>query len=79
MNFWKNTKENPWHFVLSLWSRGLLVWVLDKLYLKLMYRAIFGKKLDLNNPMTFVSGYLMCHKYQIRSLHFPFAVTHQFT
>lgn len=26
-----------------------------------------------------VSGHLMCHKYQIRSLHFPFAVTHQFT
>lgn len=26
-----------------------------------------------------VPGYLMCHKYQIRSLNFPFAVTHQFT
>ena len=31
----------------------------------------------IHKPLA-VSGHLMCHKYQILSLHFPFAVTHQF-
>lgn len=30
-----------------------LNWMSDELYLKLMYRGYFGKKLDLNNPKTF--------------------------
>lgn len=32
---------------------ALTKWIPDKLYLKLMYRRVTGKKLNLNNPITF--------------------------
>lgn len=28
-------------------------WMPDKIYLQMMYRAILGRKLNLNNPLTF--------------------------
>ena len=33
--------------------RGLLNWMPDTLYLKLKYKAVYGKKLDFKNPRTF--------------------------
>lgn len=53
MEFFKKSIENPWHFAIALWSRGLLNWLPDKAYLKLLYRGFFNKKLDLKNPRTF--------------------------
>ena len=34
-------------------SRGMLNWVSDKAYLKMVYKNSFGKKLNLKNPQTF--------------------------
>ena len=39
--------------ILSLRYRGLLNWMPDKAYLKLMFRVRTGKKLNLKNPTTF--------------------------
>ena len=44
---------NPLSYVRPLGSRGYLNWMPDELYLKLCYRAIFGRKLDLKNPKTY--------------------------
>ena len=41
------------HTVLKLSHRGLLNWIPDKQFIKLMYRVRMGKKLDLKNPKTF--------------------------
>ena len=46
-------KWNPLSYVRPLGSRGYLNWMPDKLYLKLCYRAVFHKKLDLENPKTY--------------------------
>lgn len=46
-------KWNPLTYVRPLGSRGYLNWMPDKLYLKLCYRAVFHKKLDLVNPKTY--------------------------
>ena len=46
-------KWNPLSYVRPLGSRGYLNWMSDKLYLKLCYRAVFHKKLDLENPRTY--------------------------
>lgn len=37
----------------GLSTRGLLNWMPDKLYLKLLFEAKMGKKLDLKNPQTY--------------------------
>ena len=44
---------NPLSYVRPLGSRGYLNWMPDSLYLKLCYRAVFHKKLDLKKPRTF--------------------------
>lgn len=44
---------NPLSYVRPLGSRGMLNWMSDELYLKLCYRAVFHKKLDLKNPKTY--------------------------
>lgn len=58
----KNEKEksyfsrlirNPYIFILSLDRRGLLNCLSDKLYLKMIYRARMGKKLNLSSPKTY--------------------------
>lgn len=36
-------------------NRGLLDWLGDRAYLKLRYRAMMGKKLDLQNPQTYTA------------------------
>lgn len=39
--------------ILALDHRGMLNWLPDKPYLKLLFRIKIGKKLDLKNPQTF--------------------------
>lgn len=45
--------KNPLKLIRPLGSRGLLNWIPDKVYLKLIYYCETGKKLNLLNPITF--------------------------
>ena len=45
--------KNPYRVFMLLGDRGLLNWLPDEPYLKLIYRANLGKKLHLDNPQTF--------------------------
>ncbi|OBR89889.1 hypothetical protein CLRAG_38660 [Clostridium ragsdalei P11] len=45
--------RNPFKFIKHIGGKGYLKWIPDKLYLKLCYRAVFGKELDFDNPQTF--------------------------
>lgn len=45
--------KNPYLIFKYLSGKGLINWMPDKPYLKLMYRATTGEKLDLKNPKTF--------------------------
>lgn len=49
----KSVSNNPTRIILYTPYRGLLSWMKDDNYLKLIYRAMMGKKLDLQNPQTF--------------------------
>lgn len=49
----KKYLKNPWEIVISLNNHNLLRILSDKLYLKLMFRARIGKKLNLKNPQSF--------------------------
>lgn len=44
--------KRPNEFMLRLMGRGLLP-ISDSMYLKILYKKKFGRKLDLNNPQTF--------------------------
>ncbi len=48
----KKTLKNPAYMVAVLGSKGRLKWMPNKLYLKLMYKGMLGKKLPLDNPQT---------------------------
>ncbi|NLA85672.1 MAG: glycosyl transferase [Clostridiales bacterium] len=45
--------KNPRKLVAKLGNKGFLCWLPDEQYLKLLYRAEMGKKLDLKNPKSF--------------------------
>ncbi|MGM9551701.1 MAG: ATP-grasp fold amidoligase family protein [Clostridia bacterium] len=45
--------SNPWKMVLFLGRRGLFNWMSDEKYIKIAYKAMTHKKLDLKNPTTF--------------------------
>lgn len=45
--------KNPASLVGALGAKGYLNWFPDKLYLKIVYRARMGKKLNLKDPQTF--------------------------
>lgn len=45
--------KRPHSIVKALGTRGLLNWMPDKIYLKLIYRAEVGGKLNLNSPSTY--------------------------
>lgn len=49
----KKVKKEPCKLVPYLGSKGMLRLMSDKLYLKLSYRGIMGKKLNLKNPNSF--------------------------
>ena len=45
--------ENPQYFITSPAAKGWLNWVPDSLYLKVLYRVIMGRKLNLRNPKEY--------------------------
>lgn len=45
--------DNPQYFITSPAAKGWLDWVPDSLYLKLLYRVIMGRKLNLKNPKEY--------------------------
>ena len=45
--------ENPQYFITSPAAKGWLNWVPDSLYLKVLYRIIMGRKLNLKNPKEY--------------------------
>ena len=45
--------NHPEKVIINLGKRGLLNWMPDDQYLKIVYHLIFKKKLDLDNPETF--------------------------
>ena len=45
--------ENPQYFITSPASKGWFNWVPDSLYLKVLYRVIMGRKLNLKNPKEY--------------------------
>ncbi len=52
MDFLKKIKSNPYHVLSPLLMSGLLNGLPDEQFLKMMYRAQMGKKLDLDDPKT---------------------------
>lgn len=45
--------KTPSHMIQPMVSNGMLKWMPDKVYAKLVYKAIFGEELNLENPCTF--------------------------
>lgn len=45
--------KNPLKVIRPLGARGFFNWLSDKAYLKLVYRSVLGKKLNLGNPKTY--------------------------
>jgi len=45
--------HNPAGVITALGKRGILNWMSDEAFVKLLYRAGVGKKLNLNNPQTY--------------------------
>ena len=45
--------KTPGKMVMPLAEKGVFNWMPDEQYLKLVYRGVFGKKLDLDDPKTF--------------------------
>ena len=45
--------ENPQYFITSPAAKGWLNWVPDRMYLKVLYRVIMGRKLNLKNPKEY--------------------------
>jgi hypothetical protein len=45
--------KHPTRFIRFARNHGLMDWMPDKMYLQLVYREKFGKKLNLKNPRTF--------------------------
>lgn len=53
MNKFAKVIRNPWLVYNYAASKGLTDWVPDELHLKAMYRATMGKRLNLEDPVTF--------------------------
>lgn len=53
MNKLKKVLKNPYKLFIPLAFKGMLNWMDDKTYLKFLFRATIGNKLDLKNPKTF--------------------------
>lgn len=45
--------NNPEKIIYGIEKLGILNWLDDEKYIKLVYRLAFGKKIDLNNPKSF--------------------------
>ena len=49
----KEFVKNPFKIANFLAAKHLLDWIPDEPYLKLRFRAVFGRKMDLDNPKTY--------------------------
>lgn len=49
----KTVFSNPIVFVTAMGARGLLNWMPDSLYLKILYRGFVGERLNLKNPRKY--------------------------
>lgn len=49
----KRILKNPKKIIPLLGNKGMLFWIPDKAYLKLIYNVSMGKKLNLDTPQTF--------------------------
>lgn len=49
----KKVLQNPFIFFSYFGQKGAFKWMKDEQYLKLVYRGIFNKKLDLKKPLTY--------------------------
>ena len=49
----KQVIDNPEKIIYGLERKGLLDWLNDRIYLKIIYRLIFRRKLHLDQPVTF--------------------------
>ena len=49
----KKAIKNPYKIAAFLGGNGMLKFVPDRMYLKMLYRARFGEKLDMDNPKSF--------------------------
>ncbi len=46
-------KRDPKKIIMAMGSNNLLNWIPDKIYLKILFYCETGRKLDLENPLTF--------------------------
>ena len=53
VDFVYHSISNIHRIIVKLMNKRLFNWLSDEKYLKLRYRMVFGKKLDLNNPKEF--------------------------
>lgn len=53
LSFIKKEVENPYHLFHMLACKNKLNWMSDKLFLSTVFRGIFNKKLNLDEPVTF--------------------------
>ena len=53
MHNYKRFLNNPWEILRVLGAKGYLTWIPDRTYLRIMYHAKLGKKLNLANPITY--------------------------
>lgn len=61
---------SPGKLIFTIGGKGLLNWMSDKAYLGLVYRSVFGKKIDWENPKTF-NEKLQWLKLNDRNLEYP--------
>ena len=45
--------DNPVYFITSPAAKGYLDWMSDRMYLKLLYRAVMHRRLDLKHPVLY--------------------------
>lgn len=53
MNYISKIVRNPDKVMLYLMEKGILNWMNDKTYLKIKYKLVMGKKLNIDNPKDF--------------------------
>lgn len=51
--FMTNKEQIPYAIFRNLTSIGLTRWIPDEAYIRIMYRLAMGRKLDLDNPLTY--------------------------
>ena len=53
MNIVLKVIHHPEKIIFGLEHKGLMDWMSEEQYIKLVYRLVFKRKINLNNPITF--------------------------